>query len=501
MALSLRTYLLATTACVVLAFSVNSPVLGAQVNGDWSPVARVPGYPVESSAPLLVADKDRTVHAFNSQVVRDTMAIVYREWSVKKGWTDPVDVLLPPKGGLARLQGVYLDDTGVLHVSYFGGNDVSANIYFSSAPASAAGRADAWSKPQSIGPVAGPLTSGTLAGDDKGNLFVVYGGSGSGNGLYAVTSSDAGVSWSQPAIVSLTYSVKGWVWGIQAVLDSQGRLNVVWTVVNDKGLGEGIYYARLEADHKTWSEPVTLATATGMEANSPSIAEHNGELFVIYHNGFPPRRLMVRSSDGGKSWSEPAPPFDAQWVGTYGPAVLLHDSNHVLHMILGNRMSNPEIHGMWHSVWDGGRWTSQEPIVSGPRVVGVAGGEFDPSAPQAVISQGNVLLVTWVTDPGAGRNGVWYSYTTLTSPELPAVPLPAPSPTPVRVGTATPTVMPTPSILPTSIPVPAGDAQSQLGALQLLLRDPRISWAATLVPVLLIIASVVGTSIFRGRHY
>ena len=36
-------------------------------------------------------------------------------------------------------------------------------------------------------------------------------------------------------------------------------------------------------------------------------------------------------------------------------------------------------------------------------------------------SQGNVILVTWRTDPAAGDNGVWYSFEKIDAPELPVI--------------------------------------------------------------------------------
>ena len=86
---------------------------------------------------------------------------------------------------------------------------------------------------------------------------------------------------------------------------------------------------------------------------------------------------------------------------------------------------------MWHSNWDTSRWTEPLPVVSGPlRNVENAGDiGFDPSHARAVVSQGNVILVTWSTDPGVAKNGLWYSHTSIESPELPIVLLPTPIPT------------------------------------------------------------------------
>jgi hypothetical protein len=105
------------------------------------------------------------------------------------------------------------------------------------------------------------------------------------------------------------------------------------------------------------------------------------------------------------------------------------DSNNVMHAFFGQR-NNDNNHGMWHIIWLGNSWSNSESIVRGPQIRDAIGGEgFDPRSANAVISNGNVLLVTWGTDGAAGENGAWYSYTILDTPELPLVPLPTPKET------------------------------------------------------------------------
>jgi hypothetical protein len=74
-------------------------------------------------------------------------------------------------------------------------------------------------------------------------------------------------------------------------------------------------------------------------------------------------------------------------------------------------------------------WTAvglePEAVVKGPSASDPIGDKsFDPFAASAVISQGNVILVTWRTDPGLNANGVWYSYKVLDIPASPVTPPP-----------------------------------------------------------------------------
>jgi hypothetical protein len=277
--------------------------------------------------------------------------------------------------------------------------------------------------------------------------------------------------------------------GTRLTFDQKGYLHAVWSVLNQSGIGQAIYYARLEIVSNQWSNPIILAKRYEGDYSAawPAIIDYKGELMVIYMDSFPPTKWMRRSKDGGQTWSAPVRPW--QHIGEYEHAVLLVDSNNILHIILGNR--NGECcHGMWHGVWLGESWSELEPIVMGPKT-----STFDPSAPRAVISQGNVLLVTWWTDTGGGpRNGAWYSYTLLDAPAIPEILLPTPhvTSTPQITGTlstisATQTLNPIPNI---SGPSEQGKNISQND-------NPGISVLFGILPAALLITAVI----FLKRFY
>jgi hypothetical protein len=98
---------------------------------------------------------------------------------------------------------------------------------------------------------------------------------------------------------------------------------------------------------------------------------------------------------------------------------------------------------MWYSRRVGRQWLPLEPIISGPST-----SAFDPCCPQAVISQGNILLATWAHNVRAEfLTGAWYSYTILDAPELPVV---APASPPM--ATSTPTAVPSETAAPAASP-------------------------------------------------
>ncbi len=396
----------------------------AQRSNQWSSPKQIPGYGELAFPPYLVADQNRTIHAFNNQLVtRTDEAIVYRKWTFDNGWTYPIDILLSPLPGAPQIHGIFLDRKGIFHLIFFAGNELDGFIYYSYAPAINANTARAWSKPVLVGDNA--LNVAALVGDDQDNLYIVYGNKSSGNCLSSIFSSDMGDTWSEPAAIFCTNNDSLLPVHLRLSIDKKRQLHAVWTVVNERGNGEAVYYAKLDADHINWNMPVTIATLEGYSADWASVIQYHNELLLIYQNSFPATRWMRRSVDDGQTWTDPIMIFP-KYVGEYGFVELVVDNSDILHMFLGNRTrEEPEIHGMWESVWDGNSWSPLVPITSGPRIVAPVGGDgYDPTRPSVVVSQGNTILVTWWTDPGAGFNGVWYSYTIMNLPESPIRPIP-----------------------------------------------------------------------------
>lgn len=445
---------------LLMTVAMGNLTVAAQEPPQWSLHERVPGYLDDTLPPYLVADRNRTVHAFTSQMIgedRPQLVIVYRQWTLEGGWTDPVDILMSPEGE-ARLYGAFLDEAGMMHVMFFGGDDWSANIYYSRAPAASAGRAQAWSKPRLVGESANAPSSAALAGDEKGNLVIIYHGDIEGNGVYAIHSSDAGDSWSEPTPIFLTYDYQLWPSGLQMHMGQSGWLHAVWYVINPKGHNVSAHYTRLEVASMQWREPMELDEGVGIDSGMgiryASVIEYGGEVVVMYNNGIPPTGVppayWVRlSRDAGQSWTPRQRPFPLH-IGRNGDVSLVVDSNDVLHVLFSNRIPTTingvyaAFGGMFHSEFSGYSWSEPDPVSASGAGMSTS---TDPETPfyswfeaRAVISQGNVLLATWRVDPGEEPQGVWYSYTILDAPELPVEPLPTVLPTtsPTLEPTATP---------------------------------------------------------------
>jgi hypothetical protein len=208
---------------------------------------------------------------------------------------------------------------------------------------------------------------------------------------------------------------------LQIFKSDSGWIHAIWNEANPTGQGRGIYYSRGRIDTSEWSDPEKLADAeSGLGTNTPAIIEYHSIVSAFYNLG---GIICQRSNDAEKGWTSPKRVF-SRHVGVNGALSLVVDSNDELHMFFGQRITgSPDIHGMWHSVFDGVNWSEPDAVVAGPQITDQARDKtFDPYEARAVVSQGNFILVTWRTDPGfEGGNGVWYSDKTLEAPELPIV--------------------------------------------------------------------------------
>lgn len=497
--------LLRITACVTVlltTIAVNALTGTAQQPYGWAPQQTIPDYDPETEPPCLIADRNRTVHAFSYQYLGEDRgqperAIMYNRWTLEGGWTPPIDILLSSIKGDARLLGATLDQTGMMHVFFFGGDDTGANVYYSQALGVSADRATAWSEPLLLGERAITPQNGGLAGDDKGNLVAVYSGDLQGHGFYSIHSGDGGETWSEPELMFATYDQQVWPFYLRMHLGESGWLHAVWTANDIQNHGQALYYARFSFVDMQWSDPMTLAeNQGGLGTQAPTVIEYHDSLIVMYYGGDTNKQHMIRSFDGGRTWTAPVAPFPH--VGLNGPGFFVVDANDDLHLFWGQRITgSPDMHGMWHSVWQDGGWGGYEAVVSGPKVLDRVGfSAFDPVTASAASRQGNVLLVTWRSDPGSRGNGVWYSYQILDAPELSLTPLPTPAtmaePTPLATAAA-----PAPTLTPPHLPSLIDPGEMMTGSSN----SPAVPlvFATVLVMLLLSVVTVMRWFSHRGR--
>ena len=493
-----RGWFTAAFISLLLVTSTPLPAMAQKASG-WVPDQRVPGYLDDTFTPFLLADQNRNVHAFASQWVGTSprqLAIVYRRWSLTGGWTKPVDILLPPVGE-AQIQGAFLDSSGIMHVIFWAGNSKEAYIFYSRAPVTNADQSSAWSPPYVIGEKAVEPASASLAGDDQGNIIIIYTGNLDGAGVYEVHSKDSGNNWTKSRPVFLTYEIGLVPYSLRLYLGQEGQLHAAWNVVTNKGVDMSLHYARYDVKQEEWTEPVMLNKRIDIKdyfgPSFPSIVDNGEDVVIMYNNGNPfsgrpvpagrPVQMVNVSNDGGQTWRDPVVPF-YRLLGRSGEHSLVVDSNQVVHALFTQRIeyvengANREIGGMWHSSYQDRIWSDPDRFIT----------SHAPHDVRAVVSQGNVLLVVWREDPGAEhQHGVWFSYTILDSPELPVV-IP---PTPLSNDT----LIPTPDFASGSTVVAVPTTETPVinleGAPTGIASNPAGSLIVALVPVLLVLAGVV----------
>lgn len=403
----------------------------AQAAYFWSEQEKIPNYyPMGEQPPYMIADQNHTIHAFNSQPLdledeNSPKALFYRQWTQDGGWTSPIDILFDSGGGNIEILDVTSTSSGLVYLIY---QKNFADIYFTYAYIADAGRSTAWASSiliagQSTHVALGFTGVGAIVSDGLGTIVVIYSGSESGQGLYSTHSSDYGNNWARSYPVYLTGDDSVLVTDPALSIGESGIIHGVWTTFQEDGFGGPGYYANFYPDAVAWSESTEL-DVPGIR--TPSVTEFKSDVFVSYYHFSTNGNWWRRSSDGGNTWTPPSQ-LSPRHVGTNGRVSFVVDSTDTLHAFFGGRINDLN-HGMWQSTWMEGSWTTPQAIVRGPQIVDVPGGNgFDPGAARAVISNGNLVLVTWGTDGFAGLNGAWYSYKMLNIPALPSQLYPVPT--------------------------------------------------------------------------
>ena len=370
---------------------------------DWKYPVPIPQYHKDSRAPFLVADRAGTIHGLTIDT-GDGKVLAYRSWTEDVGWTIPIDVALPPAGGSAVILGASIDNKDILHVVVFYGSLDNSGIYYTSVPIAFASSANRWNPMKLIVPGAGPTAQGFFTTFGDGRLNVIFQGMEAGLGIYEVFSSDGGETWSNAEVVYLAPGDLFQPSAIDMHAGVNGDLHAVWSLWNaEQGVGEQIIYSQKSAETGLWSRPVVIAERdeTDYESDWAAVTTIDDRILILYQDDRPATKYMRFSPNDGRYWSEP----QRVWphVGEYENAVFLKDNEGGLHAILGNRFGDC-CHGMWYSKYEDGQWSNLQSLIQGPKTI-----DFDPSAPSAVITQGNLLMASWWMD-SSDRNGAWYSY-------------------------------------------------------------------------------------------
>jgi hypothetical protein len=428
----------------VLSFGLKS--VNAEIIQSWTPKQSIPDFEIETErGPFIVSDRNHTVHALNSQSFSDgSRAIVYRQWTQSSGWTGPIDIFWEPIDGITlELLDIFLDSNYVIHIIFVWGGD----IYYSRSYLLYAGQASSWSAPTLIGNMVSHPYNGAIRGNNEGKFVITYGGLKQGSGLYTAFSDNDGRNWTEPISVKLAFDPEDRLGEIELFYGESGLIHAVWVYYGVSGFGTEGFYSKLDINTKAWIEPIPLDDSPGAEL--PSVVEYERDVFISYYHWNINGQWYRVSSDNGDNWSKPIR-LSNRHEGRNGSVSFVVDSSQTLHLFFAERTIE-NIHGVWHFLWKDRRWIDRPSVIEGPRIVDEVGGKgFDPHSANAVIVNGNIVLVTWATDGGAGLNGGWYSYAVLDSPKIAAEEIPALTPQLQISPSPSITIIPTEQLIPAS---------------------------------------------------
>jgi hypothetical protein len=487
-------------------------------SSPWAKPFRIGDPDASSWFPTLAAGPDGTVFVTWSssinggpQVLNGIDRLLYRE--LRGGaWSRPNDIVRTGTGGFVARSGIAVGRDSQLHVLVR--NQV--RVDYIRAPWDNAWSAQSWTPPRRISNGSTPYYD-LLAIDNRGTLHAFWNESTDDDPLHPRTdcsrcsdlfyrrSSDGGEVWSPP--INLSQTPEGSI-KPQVKIDTEGRLHVVWSEgydnINGKGWPSSVMYRQSSDDGAHWDAPVRF-TLPGDAPQQAAIGLFQNTTPVIVYRATKAAAIYYQVGDqSGTRWSQPAllPGVQVRFIGdtTWDCYTIATDGAGKLHLVMvgllageNDQQATPRL---LHLVWDGRAWSAPEVIV--------ADGLF-PEWPNAVISGGNQLHLTWFTrsatdryTPDAAHYQVWYSHRTLDAPAQALLPFFTPVPTQPPAPTPAP---------PTPPPTPTPLAAADIGAPAL---AERPAWESSgLLAIFIAVLPTVGLlgvllailNLIRRRHH
>lgn len=441
---------------------VNRRIVYAQADAiNWDPPVNLSDTETRSAEPFVLGDPTGRAHVFWSENIGGDPgdfqsagnSLMYSVWN-GEGWSQPVDVVLSPNGGVAYQPHAAVDENGVIHLIWIG--DFPQTLYYSSAHASEAGRARSWKEPIALDrEITGVEFSISIGYEAPDVIHIAYAHGSSWPQYEAprevryLRSSDRGVTWDQPVKLAGILNPDRGASNTRLLYVPPGKIFVSWTEWNTSGNGQAIRIARSLDHGRSWKEPQLMAVRRpdDYEVDWLKLAELGEDRMVaVWEGGNLAFRNAMYSMDEGETWSAPVEIL-TDLIGETGYSQLVRDSAGHTHLFVAQRGRGSQgqitfrTTGLWHSVWDGARWS--EPVLAG---------EIQPVLyPSAAVISGN-RVVTGFYNSGLGDVLVMIG----TIPGAPPVePSPWPSVTADPFAALSPTSLPTLEHAATSMPLSA----------------------------------------------
>lgn len=306
----------------------------------------------EASYPVLTYDTYGILHVFwrvaDIGLQKAHIDAIYHAEYKNGQWSNPGDVLVSPDGGSIYGIEVASDALGNLHVIWHGNNSL---LYFSSVDGLKASEPKAWSKPIVLGE--SWIHSGITV-DQHDYIHVVFAGDNA-NRLYYTMSRNAGMGWTNPALIRESVDMLSGIDYTKIAVDSEDQLHVVWSEFKlPQGWPPtGVYYARSDGGGYEWSEPIQLAGANYDQINiiiGPDDLIHTAWNGMIGVGG----RYHAFSNDHGNGWSQEIQVVPEGKAGTTGIPDMAFDSLGSLHFV----SALDGLDGIQYATFNGNQWAS-----------------------------------------------------------------------------------------------------------------------------------------------
>lgn len=221
------------------------------------------------------------------------------------GWSPAQDVIYGLSGTAGDLAAAS-NGEGRLLLTW--SDESNGHLLFSWANSGKANSSAEWDAPRDLPSPSEWTSSPDILVDGAGTIVVVYAVPfNEKRGIYMIQSTDNGTTWSDP-ITIFDAEASGWVMVNQPkiALSEDGRLHVIFT--NYAGLNnepDGLYYVQSSDGGITWSVPEVVSEGSVLWSEITSFDGNTLHCIWQQDNGSVVANLHQESRDGGVTWGKP----------------------------------------------------------------------------------------------------------------------------------------------------------------------------------------------------
>jgi len=315
---------------------------------------------------LAYAADDNTLHAVWSQSPLSSVSdaqntIFYSRWNGSQ-WSLPQNVIDGLNGPTGELS---LATNGQGRLILVWADKKNGDLVFSSAISSRANISSEWEGPRDLPSPSQLSSSPDILVDASDRIVVVYAVPFNENrGIYIVQSTDDGGSWSPPVLVFDAASAgRNMVDHPKIALSGDGRLHVLFTSYSGPGnQPDGLYYSQSSDGGLTWSTPEVVSEASVVWSDIVSYDEQTVHRIWQENEDSVVANIDQVSQDGGLSWGKTVNVTGVS--DTVLPVTLASNGAGELHLIQLVQEDAPQYIKEYNlSIqdwrWDGTRWDNQ----------------------------------------------------------------------------------------------------------------------------------------------